>query len=754
MGKSIGIDLGTTNSVVAFKDTIVKIIANKEDGGVLTRSCVALPALTSEPIVGNGVYENLNRYLPNAVFSVKRLMGGSITDTGIIKMKRDNKNYPFQITNLSTGTDDAVAVVMQGKEFTPEEISAIILKRLKDDACSELGDVTHAVITVPAYFNEKQRTATRMAAFMAGFKVQRLISEPTAAAISYGIDNISPGQSKVVLIYDFGGGTFDLSILVIANGQHIEAATGGDRWIGGDDINKLFNDFVLEEFCKNKNIDDLDHLVNIMAPRKQIKFYNELNKAIESAKKQLTVSQNAKIELYDLLEDENGEPLDIDLNITREKFESIIFPLINRTIALIDELLEKSGYPIETIDNILLVGGSSGIPLVKKLLEKKYGIDKILSSNEPMLAIAKGAAILAHSLNEEFLCPNCGNSILPAQTVCGKCNTNIEDRTSNNGVKIDIVHTTKHNYFIQTIDVNARKKHEKIIDFSSVLPLSTNKTFKTTVDNQKIIEVAIFADAENGTFQKQFIGYYAINDNLPKSSELNFSFDMDLDETLSIRVCPKGQTNKINIALGRGNKDSSCMELLSEKIRTVFSSEEIPDYKKNEFMDAVQLQVEEINKLGNNKPDNKKWFDIESKIIRTYDKTFEQEDNKELNFIFAQILISNYSDFIDNTDTIALTSLIEQYENANNEIQKQELLIDMEAIIENYFLLIRGFTLKIKADQTHDVHEARTLNNYYSSFLNSLRIGDYEAAISVLKHALTFLKDDETSDFGTGIRYN
>lgn len=225
MGKTIGIDLGTTNSVVAFKDVSTRVLATGPNNEDLCRSCVAMDKSTGNFTVGNAPYKNWRRYAPNIVVSVKRLMGASITDTQVQNMKADKDMYPYGISKMSGGTDDFVVVIMNGQEYTPEEISAKILKQLKDDASVRLNDeVTHAVITVPAYFNEKQKSATRRAAELAGLKVQRLLAEPTAAAISYGADKLSADEDKIFLVYDFGGGTFDLSILVASGGNFINLA--------------------------------------------------------------------------------------------------------------------------------------------------------------------------------------------------------------------------------------------------------------------------------------------------------------------------------------------------------------------------------------------------------------------------------------------------------------------------------------------------------------------------------------------------
>ena len=364
MAKSIGIDLGTTNSVVAFKDATVRVIATGPNNEDLCRSCVAIDRSGSFT-VGNAPYKNWRRYAPNIVVSAKRLMGASISDPQVQKMKADKDMYPYGISKMSGGTDESVVVIMNGKEYTPEQISAEILRQLKNDASVKLGgEVTHAVITVPAYFNEKQKTATRKAAELAGLKVQRLLAEPTAAAISYGADKMAADEDKIFLVYDFGGGTFDLSILVASGGNFIESGTGGDRWLGGDDIDRLISEYVLSEAGKANNV-DIHKLIEELPERKKYAFQGELKDNVESVKKALSQSESATISIFDQLEDEDGSHIDIEVMLTREKFESMIRPLVQRSLDLIDELLEKTAYPIDTIDNILLVGGSSCIPLVR-----------------------------------------------------------------------------------------------------------------------------------------------------------------------------------------------------------------------------------------------------------------------------------------------------------------------------------------------------------------------------------------------------
>ena len=754
MGKSIGIDLGTTNSVVAFKDATVKIIRNNENEE-LTRSCVALNA-NNEFIIGRVAYRNMASESPNAIISIKRLMGMSIEDPMVKKMIANKKYYPFNITKLSSGTNDAVAVVLQGREFTPEQISAEILRRLKNDTSEKIGEVTHAVITVPAYFDEKQKTATRMAANLAGLKVQQLLAEPTAAAISYGMNNLQKGESKVVLVYDFGGGTFDLSILVISDGQFIESGTSGDRWLGGDDIDRLLQQYIYSKISKQNSISNIDELIEKLPKKKQDQFLDAMRVQIEDIKIQLTNVQNAKFELFGYLENENGDDIDIEISITRTEFESLIRPLIERTITLADDLLEKSGYA-DSIDNILLVGGSSCIPLVKQMLSEKYGKDKVLSSEKPMLAIAEGAAILAHSLTEEFECPNCGAVIKPGKTVCEKCGTNVETIiNSQTEQKIELTHTTSHTYYIQLI--SPKEGLDKFIESPAVLPLEVNKIYKTTVFNQKIVKISIYADAENGTYKKECTGFYVIKDNLPVNSELVFKFYMDVNETLQIQVYSKGGKERpAEIVLGRGKEDTQCLEKMSDRIDEVFLSDSIPENKKIEFTDTMQKLIDgDISRLGNGQERSPKWYEIGTKIEQAYKITQEKEDenNNDLPVIFAQILLNNFSRNIDVTDSNDLHRLLKDYNSSTDPVKKRGILKDLKEITDNYGLPINVFIMKLAADNSDDMSISNQLLNYFNSAMQALNSQDFNSVISILNKSDSIVETvfaHKPIQFGAGI---
>ena len=698
MGKAIGIDLGTTNSVVAYKDTTVKVIQTGVNNEDLCRSCVALDK-SGQFLVGNAVYKNWKRYSPNIVVSVKRLMGTGFSDPQVQKMRADHNSYPYGIKKPSGGTEEAVAIVLRGKEYSPEQISGEILKSLKNDANTKLGDVTHAVITVPAYFTEKQKSATKKAAELAGLHVQRLLAEPTAAAISYGFDQMMPGESKQVLVYDFGGGTFDLSILMAVDGQFIESGSGGDRWLGGDDIDRLLTDYVCKEVEKRDGF-SLSKLLKEKTEKEKSEFIGGLKAGIEEAKKSLSQVENATIFFSDFLENEDGDPVD-DFVISRTTFDSLITPLIKRTIDLIDELLEKTSIPMETIDNILLVGGSSCIPLVRKMLADRYGSNKVLSSEKPMLAIAEGAAILAQSL------PSDEGAITE---------TSIES-TEN---QIGVVLTTKHQTFIQLENPDGSHRMEKIIDSQEVLPFEGNKKFRTVSNNQKIVEIKLFTDAENGSFTKTASGFFTISENLPAMSDLNFTFNLDEDETMTAKVKIVKTGKVAEIRLGRGQNDSSCLSELSQKIEDVLRNSQISDSKKATFIGEMQQIIDTINK-NNYSPTDARWGDLEEDIRVAHTRALmgdKQENN--IGEIFAMILLGQFSRFLNTDDEKEMRDLLFKIKNSNDNFEKDSIRQNLERIANRYSLLIHIFMFKLIGDNSNNPQVAGRAVCVYDEMVNAL----------------------------------
>jgi molecular chaperone DnaK len=728
MKKAIGIDLGTTNSVVAFKDTAVKIIRNKENEE-LTRSCVGLRK--GEILVGTKAYLDIKRDQINTILSIKRLMGGAIKD----KMVQDMINshyYKFGITALQGGTDDAVAVVLGGKQFTPEQISSEILNKLKADAEERLGDeVTHAVITVPAYFTEKQKNATRVAAQLAGLKVQKLLAEPTAAAIAYGVDNMKAGDSKTVMIYDFGGGTFDLSILNIVDGQYMEAGTGGDRWLGGDDLDRKLQAVVLEKVSSQYKISNIKNLVENLSEKKRILFEGEIRLQTEAAKIQLSSAKTAQILVDNLLEDENGDVIDIDITITRDEFEKLVTPFIERSIELIGTLLKEVGYDITMIDNILLVGGTSCIPLVKQMLSEKFGATKIKVSDKPMLAIAEGAAILSHRMGDEF-------------------EATIEDPTAIG----EISYSTNHNYYIEVADGNGFKM-ERVVEKQTPLPVQVSKNFKTTTNNQKIVKISIYSDVEDGKHEMQALGFYLIDDNLPIESELSFDFNIDTNENLSINVAPKGKkSSSKQIVLGRGNADHKALQTIDDLI-----ARSVKEYRtvdgEEAFLKYISHQIKEIETKGATEIEDNKWHEIYYTSTEKFDeiKSTEQGSSEVENAVFrAKRLVIEFGELLDPFDKTAMVNLITQIETSVDETEKMQLANNLEEKTNEYGLLNSALRIESLAERILNIpgtaigvakkqSDVNRLKQLAVEVKTKFRMGQIEPAKTLMDEAYEIIKE-------------
>lgn len=591
--KSIGIYLGDKYAVVTYKDkdTSVRIIqtgANNED---YCRSCVAMDR-SGYFIVGNSVYYSWKRHAPNIVTSIRQLLGVSINDNVVKRMKADKDSYPFGIEKLSGGTEDDIAIILQGKEYTPEQICAVLLHSLKNDASIKIGDVEYAVLTVPAYYNQKQTTAIRKAAKLAGFKSVNLLMEPVAAALSFDADKLYNQKEKYYLVYDFSENRIDLTILDSKDGLFLVCGTGGNHWLGENGIDVILSDYVKEQIESIYNL-NLQDLLNSKTEKERNGFVGYLKADVENAKNSLSQNTSATIYISNYLEDENDDPID-DIVITRDTFEALIRPLIQRTIDLVEELLANNSISADDLSNILLVGSASCIPLVKKMLDDKYGTNKVLSSEKPMFAVAQGAAIFAESLdatrwmdddNDGF--DECESTFLAPDTP---------------------VFTAKHNYFIQ-LQRNGRKEFEKIIEYQTPLPYEINRLFTVTKPNQSIINYKLFSDAEDGAYEKLGDVYILIEKGFPLNGRLMITFSLDEYEMLMVHVSLDSVKRPIKVILGRGNKDSHCCDLLMNKWQDSLSDSN----KGQEIRSKIQMIIKNIIKT-NPSSDSPIWHLYEQQI--------------------------------------------------------------------------------------------------------------------------------------------
>jgi len=551
MSKSIGIDLGTTNSASGIKKVHVEIIPNSE-GDAITPSCVCiknnkmkgilnrLPGLRSQPefVVGKHALEWIKQEPASTVTAVKRLMGRSITNPEVQKLINDPR-HAFIIASQSKGTDNSLVIRIGDKEYSPEEISSQILKKIRVDAEKSLGDkVEYAVITVPAYFNDKQKHATRTAAALAGIKVQRLLSEPTAAAISFGVDQVNEDDAKTILVFDFGGGTFDLSVLTISGGQFIEQGKGGNMWLGGEDIDRKLEEYVLQETAREYEIDDIDEMIAEQAPGVKNRFMGELKAAVEQAKIKLSDAQEAYIELLGLLKDADGDLLDVDVVLTRKTFDELIRPAVQTTLTLVQKLLDDIHFSSDLIDNVLMVGGSSKIPCIIKAMEDLFGKEKVMLHDRPMLAVAEGAAILSHRLADNYECLGCGCIVGQSDAICSHCGFDLEKHTIDQGV-FNIVHAAAHDYYV-ALDNGERYL---FVEKNTPLPCEQEEVFRLVGAYQKLIHMKFFNIVNDA---EESIGDFWLSIDAEAIQEYRSNSDQkESDTPFSIAVTLKIDENNI-----------------------------------------------------------------------------------------------------------------------------------------------------------------------------------------------------------------
>jgi len=566
MGKAIGIDLGTTNSVGAFKLAEVEVITAKDNTPPerkLTRSVVAYEQ--DGLLVGSKAYNKLQADPENVIVSIKRLMGRSFSDPSVQKQQSE---VGYKIAKPSQGTDNSIAVLIGGKEYKPEEISSEILKQIVRNAqvyrqeISQVVDeiIDQVVITVPAYFNDKQRHATRTAAMSAGLKLTELLPEPTAAAISYGFSPDSE-DVKTILVYDFGGGTFDASLITAAGTSFIELGKAGDLWLGGDDIDSRLIEFVKTQVAVEEKISDVNSLIAKMPYYQRLRFNADLKIAVERAKIELSRSPVARICPATQLLDELGIAIPIEVEITSQQFESMIGEFVDRSIEICNLAIQNSEYNLEMIDVVLLVGGSSQIPLVQRKVKEAFGISKVVMHPRPMYAVAEGAAIVAAGLTDK-------------------------------------VTTVSRDYYIKLVD-----EEYKVIERNEILPVRTFHTFKTVADGQRLIHFKFVSPDQvrqelDGLDAEESIGdiWLGLDAIYPKGTEIVVNLELDeKNSDLRIRATLKNDPSySVSCNFSRGRSDEKIYRELEAAIAELNKQE----LSKIGLEEALKLAVQ-VTKSAN-----------------------------------------------------------------------------------------------------------------------------------------------------------
>jgi molecular chaperone DnaK len=525
--------LGTTNSVGAFKFAQVEVVTDAK-GKSLTRSVVGLD--NGEIVVGEKAYYQLKQDPENVIGSIKRIMGRGFSEP-IVQQQCDHLSY--KIKQSSQGTEDSLVVVLGGKEYEPEDISAEILKQVVKNAQlyqekqGQEGKITEAVITIPAYFNDKQRYATQNAAKRAGLKVKELLSEPTAAAISHGFKPDSD-DVKTILVYDFGGGTFDSSVISAAGDWFSELGKAGDLWLGGDDIDDKLIELVKQKVAQEEDLDDIDALIGKMPSIKQKRLIGSFKLAAEQAKIDLSNRTEANIEITEPLIDEFGALFFIKCAITRSEFEPMILPLVERSIKICKQAIEDANESKDGIDVVLMVGGSSQIPIVQQKVKEAFGEDKVLVHPRPMYAVAEGAAIVAAGLVEKSL-------------------------------------TVSRNYCIKLAD----DPRFVLIKKGEDLPVKQSHIFKIEADGQRLIHFKFFSPDEvrnqlDHTSVDEPIGqmWLALDKHYPKGTEVTVLSEID-EQNEAVQMTAhlrNDESVKVSCSFGRGGEDDAISKKVEDLI--------------------------------------------------------------------------------------------------------------------------------------------------------------------------------------------
>jgi molecular chaperone DnaK len=563
MAKIIGIDLGTTNSCVAVMEGgEPKVIAN-EEGGRTTPSVVAFTK-TGERLVGQVAKRQAITNPENTIYSIKRFMGRRFDE-----VNEEMKMVPYKVVQ----SGDHVAIVAQGKEYTPPQVSAMILQKLKKAAEDYLGEkVTEAVITVPAYFNDAQRQATKDAGQIAGLDVKRIINEPTAAALAYGLDK---GKDETIAVYDFGGGTFDISILEVGEGVIEVKATNGDTHLGGDNLDQRLVDWLIDEFKKDEGL-DLRGKGNEMALQR-------LRDAAERAKIELSTTMETEINLPFITADASG-PKHLVKKLTRAKLESMVEDIIQKSVGPCRQCMKDAGVEPNKINEVVLVGGQTRMPMIQKLVKELFGREGHKGVN-PDEVVAVGAGIQGGVLKGE-----------------------VKD--------LLLLDVTPLTLSIETLGGVATP----MIPRNTTIPTKKTETFSTAADNQNSVEVHVLQGERPMAGQNRTLGKFHLT-GLPPAPrgvpQIEVTFDIDANGILNVMAKDNatGKDQKITITSSSGLSKEEVERMAkdadahSEEDKTL---RETIDAKNQ--LDSMVYQIEKTLKEQGDKISGSDRGDVENAI--------------------------------------------------------------------------------------------------------------------------------------------